>query len=97
MAVENPYRKAELQRLLKATEETVIEARDFLQKNGVSYNLGEWFTVKRYCEKFGITNTQTVSNWIRRGIIPPENVVVLHELNDLKLIKAVTYSEKTSV
>lgn len=30
-----------------------------------------------------------VSNWIRWGIIPPENILHIPELNDLRLIKAV--------
>lgn len=38
---------------------------------------------------FGIKDTHIVSNWIRRGIIPPENIQVMEELNDLKLTRAV--------
>lgn len=91
MAAETAHRKTELKQLLKTSSETITEARDFLRKNGVSYNLGEWITPKRYCEKFGIANIQTITNWIRRGVIPSENVVILHELNDLKLIKAIPY------
>ncbi len=30
-------------------------------------------------------------NWIRRGIVPAENIRVVDELNGLKLIKAVKY------
>lgn len=77
--------------LLSRADETIKEARQILDQNGVTYNLGEWLTVKRYCEKFGIANTQTVTNWIARGIIPPENVVEIPELNNLKLIKNVEY------
>lgn len=34
-----------------------------------------------------------VSNWIKRGIIPPENILEFPELNDIRLIKAVPYYE----
>lgn len=86
-------KKQERKDLLSRADETIREARQILDQNGVTYNLGEWLTVKRYCEKFGIANTQTVTNWIARGIVPPENVVVLTELNDLRLIKAIEYRE----
>lgn len=85
--------RPEIAERLKETDAIIAEALDYLQKNGVQYQLGQWLTIKRYCQKFGITNTNTISNWIARGIIPPENVVELEELNNLKLIKAVPYKE----
>lgn len=77
--------------LIRETSEVINEAQAFLQKNGTKYSLGEWLTVKRYCQKFDIANTQTVTNWINRGIIPSENVVTLPELNNVRLIRAVPY------
>ncbi len=83
--------REELAKRMKQTDALIEEAKVFLRINGVIYDLEEWMTVKSYCEKFEIDNTQTVSNWINRGIVPPENVRTVKELNDLKLIKAVPY------
>jgi hypothetical protein len=67
------------------------EAEVFLQAQGVKYQLDDWLTIKRYCEKFNIKDIQIVTNWINRGVVPPENIKVFDELNGLKLIKAVPY------
>ena len=45
---------------------------------------------QKYAEKFNVS-LQVVQNWINRGIVPAENIRVVEELNDLKLIKAVPY------
>ncbi|WP_439584732.1 hypothetical protein [Dyadobacter bucti] len=58
---------------------------------GKPYPTDEWLTVKEYCKRFKITNTQTVSNWISRGIIPAENVLIVEEYNNIRLIKALPY------
>jgi hypothetical protein len=67
------------------------EAEVFLQAQGIKYQLDDWLTIKRYCEKFNIKDIQIVTNWINRGVIPSENIKVFDELNGLKLIKAVPY------
>lgn len=83
--------RKELADRMKQTDALIKEASAFLRINGLDYDLNEWMTVKSYCEKFEIENTQTVSNWISRGVVPPENVREIKELNDLKLIRAVPY------
>jgi hypothetical protein len=83
--------RKELADRMKQTDALIKEASTFLRINGLDYDLNEWMTVKSYCEKFEIENTQTVSNWISRGIVPPENVKEIKELNDLKLIRAIPY------
>lgn len=82
-----------LKERLAQTDQLISEVRDYLVSNGIEYKLGEWLTIKRYCQKFEIKNVETVMNWIRRGIVPPENVVELEELNGLKLIRAVKYMD----
>lgn len=84
-------RKKEIREAIDAAKASLDKAVKFLNDNGVEYRPDEWLTVKRYCERFGIKDTHVVSNWIRRGIIPPENIQVMEELNGLKLIKAVPY------
>lgn len=84
-------KKNEIWEAIDTANATLDKAVKFLNDNGVEYRPGEWLTVKRYCERFGIKDTHVVSNWIRRGVIPPENIQVIEELNGLKLIKAVLY------
>lgn len=67
------------------------EIEDVLKIKGIEYKLDEWLTIAKYCEKFDISSTSIVSNWIKRGTIPAENVREIEELNGLKLIKAVPY------
>ncbi|WP_428668070.1 helix-turn-helix domain-containing protein [Runella sp.] len=85
------FDRQKFKEIMARADETIKEAKAILDQNGVVYNLGEWLTVKRYCDRFGIPNTQTVTNWIARGIIPPENVVEIAELNNIRLIKAIKY------
>ena len=53
---------------------------------GLTVDLTEWLTVKRYAERYGVT-TQVVTNWIARGIIPADCTLTLPELNDIRLVK----------
>lgn len=78
---------------LKGGRELINRAKDFLMLNGKEVVLDEWLTIKRYCQRFGISDTQVVTNWIRRGIIPPENLKEVEELNGLKLVKAIPYRD----
>lgn len=84
-------KKNEIQEAIDSAKTTLDKAVKFLNDNGVEYKPDEWLTVKRYCDRFGIQDTHVVSNRIRRGIIPPENIQVMEELNGLKLIKAIPY------
>lgn len=63
---------------------------------GRKYRIGDqdWFTVSDYCEKYGRPIT-TVLMWIKRDIIKSEEIVVVAELNDLKLIRDIDYSTRT--
>ncbi len=78
---------------IKRIGKLIDEVNDFLVLNGETLPLDEWLTTKKYCELFGIPNTETVTNWIRRGIIPPENVKEVEGFNGLRLIKAIPYKE----
>ena len=80
--------------LIAQSDELIARAEQFLiQKNGENYSLDEWITPTEYVKRFNLKTTMVVSNWIRRGIIPPENILHIAELNDLRLIKAVSYQE----
>ena len=62
-----------------------------LEMNGRKYPLGEWVTLNDYIKKFDLKSTMVVNNWIKRGVVPAENVISVGRLNGLKLIKAVPY------
>jgi hypothetical protein len=80
-----------LEELLANGEELLAKGEDLLKIKGIEYSFAEWLTPVRYCEKFNIENVAVITNWINRGKIPSENIRVIEELNNLKLIKAVSY------
>lgn len=82
--------KIELEQLIRESESAL---RNYLVIKGRPYPTDEWLTVKEYCKRFEISNTQTVTNWIKRGIIPAENVVTVEEYNNIRLVKAIPYHE----
>ncbi|GAB3967123.1 hypothetical protein GCM10028806_08880 [Spirosoma terrae] len=49
-------------------------------------DMSDWLTIKRYAEKYNLSQ-QVVVNWIGRGVIPGDCVQVVPELNDMKLVK----------
>lgn len=60
------------------------------KESGVSIDLSEWLTIKRYAQRYGLT-TQVVTNWLARGVIPAACTMTLPELNDLQLVKNQAY------
>lgn len=83
----------QIQRLLAEADLAINEASSYLISQGKTVDLTSWVTQKEYCKRFNIENIATVNNWIRRGIIPPENIMTVPELNDIRLIKAIPYQE----
>ena len=65
-----------------------------LEVNGLKYSLDEWVTLNDYIKKFNLKSTMVVNNWIKRGVVPAENIISVGRLNNLKLIKAVPYLGK---
>ncbi|NIJ55156.1 hypothetical protein [Dyadobacter arcticus] len=84
----------DLQTLLSESRDALAEAQNYLSKDGKKYELHDWITIAEYCKRFHIPNTQTVSNWIKRGIIPEENMVVIEEYNNIRLIKSIPYQDR---
>lgn len=50
------------------------------------YDLSQWCTITQYAKLLNIKSTQVVTNQIKRGKIPAQNILVIPEL-DLKLMK----------
>lgn len=59
--------------------------------DGKEYSMNDWVTIQNYCKMFNIDSTSVVTNWIKRGKIPSENILELKELNNVRLVKAVSY------
>lgn len=79
-----------LNELADADEQALQETDAFLQQNGIRYALDEWLTVANYARKYAV-DTQLVSNWIRRGVVPANCVVELTALNNIRLVKDQSY------
>jgi hypothetical protein len=57
---------------------------------GQEYVFGDWVTIADYCRLHNFKPAR-VQNWIDREIVPQQNVVIIQELNNLKLLKNVSY------
>jgi len=78
----------------KKLDEVEAKLMDFTSSKLVimdkEYNLREWMTLSDYCKKYNIKPSR-LSNWIDRGVIPDGSIIVIPELNGLKLIKNQLY------
>ena len=80
--------QSELEKLLADSKQAL---KDSCEYKGIQYPMDQWVTIAEYCKRFNIPNTQTVTNWIQRGIVPKENIVTIPEYNNIRLIKAIPY------
>lgn len=83
----------EVQGIVERSRIARDEAADYLYNHGETLDLGKWVTLKEYKERFGLKSINVLTNWIRRGVIPPENVRIVKALNGIRLVKAVPYRE----
>ena len=78
----------------KKLDEVEAKLMDFTSSRLIimdkEYNLREWMTLSDYCKKYNIKPSR-LSNWIERGVIPDGSIIVIPELNGLKLIKNQIY------
>jgi hypothetical protein len=85
---------AEAKQTINKISKTIAEFEQkdvVLEVNGRKYPLDEWVTLNDYIKKFDLKSTMVVNNWIKRGVVPAENIISVGRLNGLKLIKAVPY------
>ena len=83
------YAKNEM--LIKESKDLLSQIDSVLATPDYTINLNEWVTMKEYSKRFNLSTTNIVTNWIKRGIIPQENIRTVPMLNGLKLIKAIKY------
>jgi hypothetical protein len=99
MKIATPEEKILLSEVVSAKNKMVIaelkraiaEADNLIATPEFTIDLNEWITMKEYTKRFQLSSTNVVSNWIKRGLVPPSNIRILPMLNNLKLIKAVKY------
>lgn len=91
--METEINKQTFEELMAKSDAVIQEGITFLEQNGRKVDLGEWVTIAEYAKRFNLKSTMVVTNWIKRGIVPAENVLTVPELNNIRLIKAVPYHE----
>jgi hypothetical protein len=84
-------KKPTIKELLIETEKLVNKAKNFLYSQGKVVELDKYLTIKNYCIKYNIKDESVVTNWIRRGIIKPEDIHIFSELNGLRMVKDKEY------
>ena len=77
--------------LLHETKLLIEEAKNFLISEGKVVEFGKFLTIKKYCDKYDIKDESKVTNWIRREVIPAEDVHTFPELNNLRMIRDKVY------
>ncbi len=82
---------AKVKMMSKEADRLIKECDTLLSTPEFTIDLNEWITMKEYTKRFHLSSTNVVSNWIKRGVVPPANIRILPMLNNLKLIKAVKY------
>jgi hypothetical protein len=82
---------AKIKMMSKEADRLITESQSLISTPDFVIDLNEWITMKEYTKRFHLSSTNVVSNWIKRGLVPPSNIRVLPMLNNLKLIKAVKY------
>ncbi len=84
----------ESKRLIDETDDIIRQSQAHqlvtVEVGGKRYSSNEWMTYTNYCKNFNLNSTAVVTNWIKRGIVPTENLIYIKEMN-LKLIKAIPY------
>lgn len=75
--------------------DALVEKANLVLKGKITYEgreyiLGDWVTIADYCRLYNFKPSR-VQNWIDREIVPRQNVVIIQELNNLKLLKNVVY------
>ena len=83
--------KPNVSEILRETQELIEKAKAFLVSEGKVVDFDKFLTIKNYCKKYGIKEESLVTNWIRRGIIPIDDIHVFQELNGLRMIRDKIY------
>ncbi|MBO9614682.1 MAG: hypothetical protein J7619_18420 [Dyadobacter sp.] len=83
--------RARVLNLMQQADRAIKETSEYLLQQGVAVDMTEWVTVKEYCRRFGIDNTETVLQWIAQGIVPKEDTAVVEEYDNVQMLRAKPY------
>lgn len=78
--------KIDYERELAEAERQSAESLKVLQQHGFVVDTADWLTIKRYAEKYGVSQ-QVVVNWLNRGVVPADCTMILPEFNNIRLVK----------
>ena len=84
------HEEIDFARDLAEAERQSVESLKVLQAHGFVVDTTQWLTIKRYAERYEVSQ-QVVVNWINRGVIPADCVLTLPEFNDMRLVKNQPY------
>ena len=70
--------------------ELILSHKGKITYEGKEYVFGDWITIADYCRLYDFKPSR-VQNWIDREVVPRQNVVIIQELNNLKLLKNERY------
>lgn len=91
MAVVEKSKLADARKMMNEVHAMVRELSDSkLTIAGKEFSLSEWLTLSEYAKKHNLTVSR-VQQWVIRGIVPEACIVIVPELNYLKLVKDQVY------
>jgi hypothetical protein len=80
-----------IDKLLAEGELAITQTIEYLAQQGVHVERVEWLRVEEYCKRFNIAQQATIYDWIKQGIIPEKDTLIIREYNHVLMIKAIPY------
>lgn len=91
------FRNALFERLTSLLHnQTAQLSADYVQQDGICYDLSQWITFSEYAQQYGLQSTNIINNWVSRGVVPKDCLIKLRQLNGLKLIRNQPYKQVES-
>lgn len=89
-------KEKKIQTLLEQHEQERQPALRYIALNGTQYNFDDWLTLSEYARQYELKSPNVLTNWIRRGIISPTDIIEVPELNGIRLVRNRAYKEATA-
>jgi hypothetical protein len=74
-------------KVIAANKHLVPDSKTYLNFRGKNYDLSEWVSVSEYAKKKGYKTISGVSNLLARDKISLDDIIIIPELGNLKLIR----------
>ena len=93
--LEKKLKAAEIESNVRSMEQQLMQlTQSKLVIMDKEYYLWEWITLSDYAKKYNVKIPRLL-NWIERGVIPDDAIIVIPELNHLKLVKNQLYEPRS--